>query len=97
MQFGHAALINGGTCLQMKPGPVVPGNGDQCAQWDHLTNITINGGGTIDGNGNSGWYNKPYEDDRPVLLGKIEEQKKVCIAQPHPPPSPGLPNRPVLD
>lgn len=69
MQYGHAGLLNGGTCQQMKPGPVVPGSGDQCATWAKLTNVTINGGGTINGNGDSGWYNKPYEEDRPVLMG----------------------------
>jgi polygalacturonase len=68
-----ASLINGGQCKKMaqnyRPGPPYT-LGDQCESWDVLSNVTIRGSGTIDGNGNCGWVNdKEYSRDRPTLLG----------------------------
>ena len=44
---------------------------EHCEQWGKLKNVTIQGAGTIDGNGNSGWYLPPWRGDRPTLLGLL--------------------------
>ena len=71
MAFGHASLLNGGICKQMKPacptGCKGQNLGDQCAEWTKLQDVTLSGGGTIDGDGTS-WLQPPYVDIRPVLM-----------------------------
>jgi hypothetical protein len=44
---GPPGFINGGRCLQLPPAP--------CTTWHKLTNVTLTGGGTIDGNGPTFW------------------------------------------
>ena len=46
MVHAHAALLNGGHCTKMKD-PLV--GWDDCAEWRKLTNVVIEGGGTING------------------------------------------------
>jgi polygalacturonase len=74
MRMMTASLLNGGRCLQMQNGwvslpPYI--HGDQCAVWNKLENVTLQGNGTIDGNGaDSGFTNnKLYNAFRPTLLG----------------------------
>jgi polygalacturonase len=67
MENVHASLFNGGVCLQM--GPPDPNVGDQCAQWKTLSNVTLTGGGTIDGNGAVWWGNTSGQ--RPTMFGLL--------------------------
>lgn len=71
MEFGHASLLNGAVCKQMKPacptGCKGQDLGDQCAEWTKLQNVAMQGGGTIDGDGTS-WLKPPYVNIRPVLM-----------------------------
>jgi polygalacturonase len=78
MRMMTASLINGGRCMNMKPGwieypPYI--HGDQCAEgadgWNKLQNVTIRGSGTVDGNGaESGFtHDLLYTAFRPTLLG----------------------------
>jgi polygalacturonase len=76
MRMMTASLINGGRCLKMKDDwnslpPYI--HGDQCAEWDKLKNVAINGSGTINGNGADSGFNpdnnKVYGGLRPTLLG----------------------------
>lgn len=61
MQFGHAALINGAICEEMDMVAQSAGRpGDNCLKWGKLHNVTLSGFGTINGNGDSGWWSKPY-------------------------------------
>ena len=46
MISAYAGLLNGGRCLAMKAHPV---GGDDCARWSKLSNVVIEGGGTLDG------------------------------------------------
>lgn len=69
MQYGHASLINGALCTSINFNASAVG--DQCREWAKLENVTIAGYGTLDGNGDSGWWNKPYFNDRPTLLGLL--------------------------
>jgi polygalacturonase len=48
-------------------GPPNPDVGDQCTQWKKLKNVTITGGGIIDGSGSVWWGNT--NNTRPTLLG----------------------------
>jgi len=48
MTPAHAGLVNGGRCLRLK-APLV--GWDDCAQWSKLENVVIEGGGTLDANG----------------------------------------------
>jgi hypothetical protein len=41
------------------------------AQWNKLKNVTLTGQGTINGNGDTGWYNSTYMSNRPTLLGLL--------------------------
>jgi len=67
MQQVHASILNGAICLQM--GPPDPNVGDQCQQWKKLKNVTIAGGGLIDGSGSVWWSNTT--NTRPTLLGLL--------------------------
>lgn len=65
--FGPAApgLLNGGRCLERPPA--------NCTTWHKLRNVTITGGGAIDGNGpsfwgDSSWWPAPPPLPRPFLL-----------------------------
>ena len=68
-----ASLINGGQCSKMKDSyrrgpPYILG--DQCEEWNELSNVTLRGMGTINGNGNCGWAtDDKTKDNRPTLLG----------------------------
>ena len=68
MGYQHAALINGGICEEMNYNSSAIG--DQCIKWKKLENVSILGNnGTIDGNGDSGWYNGTLKNNnRPCLL-----------------------------
>lgn len=52
MTDAHAGLLNGGRCLRKK-APLV--GWDDCAEWSKLSNVVIEGGGTLDADG-SDWY-----------------------------------------
>eukprot|EP00929_Paragymnodinium_shiwhaense_P076197 TRINITY_DN39134_c0_g1_i1.p1 TRINITY_DN39134_c0_g1~~TRINITY_DN39134_c0_g1_i1.p1 ORF type:complete len:464 (-),score=38.57 TRINITY_DN39134_c0_g1_i1:50-1441(-) len=67
MQDAHAGLLNGGRCLKKK-SPLV--GWDDCATWSKLSNVVIEGGGTLDGNGQV-WLDhitKENSDKRPMML-----------------------------
>eukprot|EP01084_Bolivina_argentea_P281546 481739_1 len=63
MQYLHSSLLNGGICLKMRNNSNVNTTGDQCETWKKLHDVIIYGYGTINCNGNSGWYN---QTDRPL-------------------------------
>jgi hypothetical protein len=44
---GPPGFINGGRCLELPPAP--------CTTWHKLRNVTLTGGGSIDGNGPTFW------------------------------------------
>ena len=52
MTSAHAGFINAGRCLRKKD-PLV--GWDDCEEWSKLENVAIEGGGTLDANG-QGWY-----------------------------------------
>jgi hypothetical protein len=54
MGVGHASLINAAVCLELS-NSTEPG--DNCLNWAKKTNIIIEGGGTIDGQGAEWWAN----------------------------------------
>lgn len=72
----HAALLNAGRCLRLSPSPGA--FGDQCLQWTPtVTNLTLEGGGVIDGSGAAWWAgcgrSSPCPDGmrndaRPILM-----------------------------
>lgn len=67
MMWAHAGFLNGGRCLKLKD-PLV--GWDDCAEWSKLENVAIEGGGTLDANGDF-WYGKhpPCSgDERPTML-----------------------------
>lgn len=75
MTTAHAALLNGGKCLQMKD-PLV--GWDDCAEWSTLENVVIEGGGTINGNGDQWWQqcvptcpDGTDTNQRPTLFGLL--------------------------
>jgi polygalacturonase len=49
--FKRQSLIAGATCTSTDPS-----NEHLCATWRKLTNVTIEGGGTIDGQGDAWWW-----------------------------------------
>jgi exo-poly-alpha-galacturonosidase len=75
MQYAHAALLNGGRCLEIKSPKV---GWDDCARWRKLENVVIGGGGTINGNGDQWWQqctdacpDGTDSNQRPTLLGLV--------------------------
>jgi len=62
MRDAHAGLINGARCLMKKNES---GTWDDCAQWGKLSDVVIEGGGTLDADGNH-WLSGG--DDRPMML-----------------------------
>jgi len=52
MVWAHAGLLNGARCLRLKD-PLV--GWDDCAAWGKLSNVVIEGGGTLDADGDE-WY-----------------------------------------
>ena len=52
MVIAYAGLINSGCCLKMNKAPV---GGEICEIWTKLTNVVIEGGGSLDANGDD-WY-----------------------------------------
>lgn len=57
MQFGHASLLNGAVCEEMDMAAHLAGKpGDNCRKWGKLYNVTLSGFGTVNGNGDSGWW-----------------------------------------
>jgi hypothetical protein len=44
----HAGFLNGGVCIKLK-NPLV--GWDDCDEWSKLENVVIEGGGTLDANG----------------------------------------------
>lgn len=68
----HAALINGARCTKVSPDNSNP---TECLEWtpNRLTNVRIDGGGIIDGNGSNWWLNGKLPDgynnnQRPMLI-----------------------------
>ena len=68
-----ASLVNGGQCLKMIDGYIARPpyiHGDQCEEWNILTNVSLHGEGVINGNGNCGWAtDESTKSNRPTLLG----------------------------
>eukprot|EP00658_Telonema_sp_P-2_P066314 TRINITY_DN55363_c0_g1_i2.p1 TRINITY_DN55363_c0_g1~~TRINITY_DN55363_c0_g1_i2.p1 ORF type:complete len:391 (-),score=60.19 TRINITY_DN55363_c0_g1_i2:253-1425(-) len=68
MAWAHAGMLNGARCLRLKQ-PLV--GWDDCAEWSHLSNVAIEGGGTLDGDGDN-WYLKwattHDSNQRPMML-----------------------------
>jgi len=68
MTWAHAGFLNGGRCQKLKD-PLV--GWDDCAEWSKLENVVIEGGGTLDANGDF-WYDKknpPCDSNaRPMML-----------------------------
>eukprot|EP00041_Stephanoeca_diplocostata_P030212 m.907050 g.907050 ORF g.907050 m.907050 type:complete len:377 (-) comp23711_c0_seq2:118-1248(-) len=64
MVTAHAGILNGGRCVRLKD-PLV--GWDDCAEWTKLTNVVLEGGGTIDANGEH-WYAKGADNFRPCML-----------------------------
>jgi polygalacturonase len=54
MGTGHASLLNAAVCLELS-NSTAPG--DNCLSWAKKTNIIIEGGGTINGQGAEWWAN----------------------------------------
>eukprot|EP00035_Acanthoeca_spectabilis_P007294 m.134786 g.134786 ORF g.134786 m.134786 type:complete len:150 (+) comp13884_c0_seq2:544-993(+) len=66
MMDAHAGFINGGRCLKKKD-PLV--GWDDCAEWSQLENVVIEGGGTLDANGDHWYQNKDtMNDQRPMMF-----------------------------
>jgi polygalacturonase len=66
--FPTPGLLNGGRCVERPPA--------NCTTWHKLHNVTITGGGVIDGNGpsfwgDSTWWPGPAPLPRPFLLDLI--------------------------
>ena len=64
MMTAHAGLLNAGRCLRMK-SPLV--GWDDCAEWSKLMNVAVEGGGTVDANGEH-WLNSTSGRARPMML-----------------------------
>ena len=63
--MGAPGLVNGGRCVELPPA--------NCTTWSKLRNVTVTGGGVIDGNGPSfwgasSWWPGPVTLPRPFLL-----------------------------
>ena len=74
--MAHAALINGGRCTALRPGPPAWPPGDQCTEWTRLHNVVIEGGGLIDGRINrsdpqSPVFGRHDLSNNPTLLGLL--------------------------
>eukprot|EP01084_Bolivina_argentea_P096013 172600_1 len=67
----HSGLLNGGFCESINYNSSAVG--DQCKKWKKLENVVISGQGTstINGNGESGWFDIPGTNNRPMLLDLI--------------------------
>ena len=63
MMSAPAGLLNAGRCVRMKD-PLV--GWDDCAEWSKLVNVAIEGGGTLDANGDFWLPQKGRE--RPMML-----------------------------
>eukprot|EP00121_Abeoforma_whisleri_P011306 Awhi_evm1s10425 len=71
MKMRHASLINAGRCLKMNQTILHMSEREKngiiaCKKWKTMKNITITGGGVIDGNGHR-WQEK-LEIERPPLI-----------------------------
>lgn len=63
MMWAHAGFLNGARCTRLKD-PLV--GWDDCAEWDTLANVAIEGAGTLDANGEK-WAEKGG-DDRSMMI-----------------------------
>ena len=69
MVWAHAGFINGGRCIKLKEPAV---GWDDCAEWTKLSNVVIEGGGTLDANAQE-WYGSFIKaggdsNTRPMML-----------------------------
>lgn len=83
MQFGHAALINAGRCLRLKRGVdasnINPDDGDVCAAWEEVKNVTVIGDGVIDGQGSWWWKNCFLSKDELCPDGTHQRQRPPLL------------------
>ena len=64
MKWAWAGFLNGARCQRMKD-PLV--GWDDCAEWNKLENVVLEGGGTVDGDG-ANWIASDWRELRPVML-----------------------------
>jgi polygalacturonase len=64
MKWAYAGFLNGAKCIKFKD-PLV--GWDDCAAWSKLENVVLEGGGTIDGDGDA-WIASDLGNTRPYLL-----------------------------
>eukprot|EP01065_Artemidia_motanka_P027529 TRINITY_DN32717_c0_g1_i1.p1 TRINITY_DN32717_c0_g1~~TRINITY_DN32717_c0_g1_i1.p1 ORF type:complete len:456 (+),score=140.37 TRINITY_DN32717_c0_g1_i1:57-1370(+) len=62
MMYAHAGMLNAGRCVRMKD-PLV--GWDDCAEWRKVSNLVVEGSGTLDANGEH-WLKGGR--DRPMML-----------------------------
>ena len=66
MVWAHAGFLNAGRCIRFKD-PLV--GWDDCAEWTKLHNVVLEGGGTLDGDGDAWWDNsRMCNNARPMML-----------------------------
>ena len=64
--IGPRALLTSGLCLRRAPNATGGNNG--CLEWDIVRNVTIEGGGTIDGSGPSWWFDPGPSNNRMDMI-----------------------------
>lgn len=83
MQFGHAGLINAGRCLRLKvfanAAKLNPDDGDVCAAWENVENVTVTGDGIIDGQGAWWWKNCFSSKDGLCPDGTHQRQRPALL------------------
>ena len=68
MALKPASLVSAGGCAERAAGGAGQGGwrNTGCDRWRHARNVSVTGGGTIDGGGQLPWANRP--GDRPTLI-----------------------------
>jgi polygalacturonase len=80
----------------VKPDVLTPAGGSFiCNEWVRLTNVSITGSGTIDGQGYAWWYNPAYNNHRSEMVRPIAVNG-LRLYDIHMINSPSWTNRPIL-